>query len=237
MIVHKDIAQKTDEWFKIKHGKIGGSTAKGLTVKGDTLMVHILSQMCEDYNSDSIGFASKDMERGNELEPYAVRDLEISTGIKFLDIGWIEHDTIKLIGISPDGLNEDYTIACEIKCPSAKKHTETIRDNIIPLDNIHQCIHYFTVIDTLESLHFASYRPEHKYQPLFIKTITRDSLVDLGLKTTKEVEVIGKKGLPIKPKTVSIPDIRTVSQWVSLYEEKAIEMEIQLNDEINLIIF
>jgi hypothetical protein len=217
MILFKDIVQKTEPWFKIKHAKIGGSTAKGLTVKGDTLMLSILAEMCEDYEPSDNGYESADMQRGNELEPVAVRDLEVYTGVKFQEIGWIEHETIKLIGISPDGLSESAEIACEIKCPSAKKHTETIRDNIIPLDNIHQCLQYFAVIDTLKTLHFASFRPEHKYKPLFVKTITRDSVVNIGTKA-KPVE-------------------KTISQCIDIYEEAAVSMQVKLKNELELVKF
>jgi hypothetical protein len=212
MILHKNIEQKTEDWFKIKHGKIGGSTSKGLTVKGNTLLLEMLAARCEDFEPEPESFENSAMQRGNELEPIAIRELKSYTGIEFYDIGWIEHETIKLIGISPDGINCDSTISCEVKCPSAKKHMEYIRGGVIPLEYIHQCIHYFTVIDTLKTLHFASFRPENKIRPLFVKTITRESLVNVGTKA-KPVE---------KP----------VSECVIMFEHAAKTMESDLLTEL-----
>jgi len=237
MILYKDIEQKTEDWFRIKYGKIGGSTSKGLTVKTDTLLIEMLAARCEDFEPEVDSFENADMQRGNELEPIAIRETELYADVKLLNVGWVEHETIKMLGISPDGLNANSTIGCEVKCPGAKKHIETIKNNIIPLDHIPQCIHYFTVIDTLEELHFTSFRPENKFQPLFVKTITRDSVVDLGLKKKIEVEVIGKKGVPIKPKIETVPDLRTVAEWVLYSEEKANKMEIDLLNELEKLKF
>lgn len=217
MKLFKDIEQKTEAWFKIKHGKIGGSTSKGLLVKGDTLLIQMLSERCEDFEMDADSYESNDMQRGNELEPVGIRELEIYTNENFEEIGWVEHETIKILGISPDGLSKNGFVACELKCPSAKKHTENIRNNVVPLDHIHQCIQYFVVIDTLKELHFASFRPENNFKPLFVKTINRDSVVN-----------IGTKARPVE---------KTIQECVEMYESKAKELEAQLEKEVESIKF
>ena len=216
MILHKDIIQQTPEWFEIKWGKIGGFRSGGLLVSSDNLLMRVLSEVCEDFALDD-SFESSAMQRGNELEPVAIRDLSKYTGVNYEDIGWIEHSTIKLLGISPDGLSSDLKSACEVKCPSAKKHIEYIKNKEIPLEYIYQCIHYFTVIDTLETLDFGSFRPENKYQPLFAKRITRDSEVNIGTKAK--------------------PVIKTVAECVTLSEKAALQMEIDLLIELENIKF
>lgn len=209
-----DIVQGTEEWYKIRYGKIGGSTSKGLFVKSDTLLDEILSEKLEEYQSDDDDYVSKDMQRGNELEPYARREASLYTGIEFSECGWIQSSLNELLGISPDGITKDFKKSLEIKCPSAKKHTSTIRTGEIPSDNIHQCLHYFTVNEDLEEHYFVSFRPE-SIKPLFVKKLTRDSLIDLGTK--------------------SKTNVKTVSEWVEISLLNAKELSNQIDLEINKI--
>lgn len=214
---YTEIIQQSEEWFKIKHGKVGGSSSKGLFIKTDTLMLEILAAKCEDFELDEDSYESSSMLRGNELEPVAVRELESYTGVEFESIGWIEHETIKLLGISPDGLNKSETVACEVKCLTSKKHVEVIKDNIIPIDHVHQCIHYFTNIETLKELHFASFRPENKFKPLFVKTINRDSIVNIGTKAK--------------------PVNKTIEECVLMSTSNARLLEIEVEKQVELIKF
>src|SRR5947207_6179700 len=70
------------------------------------------------------------MRRGQELEPVA-RDLFIKeTGISVTPI-CCEHDTEWWMAASLDGISQDHTIVCEIKCPRLKTHQEAI-DGKIP---------------------------------------------------------------------------------------------------------
>jgi hypothetical protein len=177
MKVYKKVEQRSLEWFELKWGKIGGTLSKGLKVKGDTLFIELLSQRLEDFEpSDS--FDTADLERGRELEPFAVQYLEEYSGYKFQDFGWIQSTRNELIGISPDGLTEDLKVGAEVKCFARKKHTEVIYNNKIPVENIGQCIHYFVANEKLEKLYFCCFRPESVKS--FVKELTLDSLVNIG---------------------------------------------------------
>jgi len=207
MIPHYDIIQGTEEWFKIKWGKVGGSTSKGLFVPSDTLLIQLLSEHTEDFVMDDDSYISADMQRGVELEPMARREVSLYAGIEFIECGWLQSSTIPILGISPDGISKDETISWEGKCPSAKKHIATVYNNDIPADNIHQCLHYFTVNERLERHLFSSFRPESKY-PLWCKWLTRDSIIDLGTKAK--------------------PNCKTVQQWVEIATKNAFELEANL---------
>jgi len=100
-----------------------------------------------------------------------------------------------LLGISPDGLTEDHTVACETKCLARKKHTEILISNEIPLEYIHQCVHYFTVNPKLEKLFFCAFRPESVKS--FVKELTLESVVNIGTKS--------------KPKLLTINEIKVLS--------------------------
>ena len=179
MIARYDIIQGTEAWHRIRYGKIGGTKAKELLTVSDTLLIELLGEHTEDFELDEDSYISKDMERGYELEPRARELLNQHESIELIECGWIQNETYKLLGISPDGISKDETIQCEIKCPAQKKHTKTIYLDEIPLDNIHQCVHAFAVNEKLEKLYFVSYRPESIKQ-LFIKLLTRDSIVNIG---------------------------------------------------------
>ena len=211
MIKH-NIVQGTADWLELRHGKITGTASKGLFVKSDTLLIDLISQHIEDWELED-SYSSADMLRGTELEPYAREAISDELFISFKEIGFIQNAAIPILGISPDGLSEDDTIGLEIKCPKAKKHTETILANEIPSDNIHQVLHYFTVNPKLETMYFVSYRPESKVKPLWYKSLTRDSEIDLGTKAK--------------------PNIKKVSEWVEIATNAANE----INKELNIALF
>jgi len=187
MIAHKEIEQGSEEWHSIKWGKIGGTLAKGLFIKSDTLLIDILSQRLEGFDFIE-SFTSDAMDRGNELEPEAREYLNQYTGLTLEEYGWLQSDENELLGISPDGMISDETVACEIKCFGRKKHMEILLSQEIPLENIPQCIHYFTVNPKLEKLYFIAYRPEAPKH--FIKELTRESMLNFGTKYKPVLESI-----------------------------------------------
>jgi len=211
MIVHYEIEQSSEAWHAIKHRKIGGTLSGGLLVKSDTLLETLLSEICEEFDLQE-SYQTAEMARGKELEPEARKALSKYIGVELKEVGWLQCEEIPLLGISPDGISECLTISAEIKCPGAKKHISTIRANEIPLDNINQCLHYFVVNPKLETHYFCSYRPENLYKPIFVKALTRDSMINLGTKAK--------------------PILKKVSEWVEIAKENALELEKQIEQEI-----
>jgi len=234
MIARYDIEQHSEEWHKVRYGKVGGTLSKGLFIKSDTLLEDVLSELVEEFDLQE-SFQSYDMIRGTELEPEARKALNAYLGIELLEVGWLQSIEIPLLGISPDGLTECETISAEIKCPASKKHLKTVLTQEIPSDNIHQCLHYFTVNPKLEKHYFCSYRPENIYKPIFVKELTRDSLIDLGL--TYKGKIKEDRGLGLKDYVCEIKDIRTISEWVKLAKSNAKELQIQINEKIEQLKF
>jgi len=216
MIVRYDIEQHSEEWHKVRYGKIGGTLSKGLFIKSDTLLEDVLSELVEDFDLQE-SFQSYDMIRGNELEPEARKALNAYLGIELKEVGWLQCEEIPLLGISPDGITECETISAEIKCPAAKKHLKNILSNEIPSDNIHQCLHYFTVNPKLEKHYFCSWRPENNFKSIFVKELTRDSLIDLGTKAK--------------------PNIKPISEWVSMAKKEAIILQEQIDEKLEQLKF
>lgn len=178
MIKYSDIIQQTDEWQLIKWGKIGGTDSKALLGKDfDTIITHLVSKRLEEFEPTD-DFVNEHTERGNNLEPFAREYLAKYLGLEFKEYGWLQSEYNEIIGISPDGLTKDDKVSCEIKCLGRKAHYDILIEGEIPLDKIAQCIHYFTVNESLESHYFLAFRPEAPKH--FIKKLTRDSIVNIG---------------------------------------------------------
>ena len=184
MKIYHNLEQGSTEWFEMRHGKIGGTRAKQLSVKSDTLLIELLAELTEPYDEDLESYKSDAMENGSNLEPQARIELEKYTGFKFLEVGWIQSEN-QLIGVSPDGITECETIGCEIKCPEAKEH-------------------------------FMSYRPE-SIKTMFIKLLTRESLVNIG--------------------TEARPVVKTIKEVIELHTVAVKELEIKIEQSINQLKF
>ena len=207
-----NIEQGSEDWHLYRYAKIGGTRSSGLFVKSDTLLIEILSELSEEFDLHE-NYQSYDMIMGKEREPEARKALNAYLGIELKEVGWLQCEENEYLGISPDGITECETISAEIKCPNSKKHLSTIRANEIPIDNIHQCLHYFTVNPKLEKHYFCSYRPENIYKPIFVKELTRDSIVNLGTKAK--------------------PVLKTISEWVLIAKLRAKELQEQIKTELN----
>lgn len=177
MIIYKALPQQTEEWFRLKYGKIGGSTLKHLMVDKNirdcAIYDDLLSARFEEFELDET-FISKDMERGNLYEPLARVEYERVYEKKVDLYGWIEMDN-RIAGLSPDGIiGMRRTEAIEIKCPNRKTHTAYIRNpELMITEYVWQIVMYFTVLDKLKVLHFISYRPENFTKPLLVHDVTR----------------------------------------------------------------
>lgn len=188
MTIYHNLEQGSTEWFEIRHGKIGGTRSKQLFVKSDTLLIELLAELTEPFDEDFESFSSDAMENGKLLEPQARIELSKYTGIEFLEVGWIQGNN-ELLGVSPDGISKCASIGCEIKCPQAKEHLKTCLENEIPLKHINQCVHNFAVNSELKEFYFMSYRPE-SIKPMFVKKLTRESLVNIGTEAKKNMQPI-----------------------------------------------
>lgn len=197
MIAHFNIEQGTEEWYAIRHGKIGGTRSHGLFKDTETLLIELLCELTEPFEMDYDAYESDDMIRGKMLESEAREAVSKYSGFNFISCGWLESSECGLLGISVDGITADLDITAEIKCPAAKKHMRTVLEDEIPLDNIRQSIHYFTVNPKCMKHYFVSYRPESP-RPLFVKVLTRDSEVNIGTKAKPVLVTVGeaaKRGL------------------------------------------
>lgn len=125
-----EIEQRSDEWFKIRLGKVTASrisdvmakTKSGYSASRQNYMAQLICERLTETPAES--YINAAMQRGTELEPVA-REMYILNqfDVSVKEVGFIPHPTIENAGASPDGLvNDDGLI--EIKCPNTWTHIE-----------------------------------------------------------------------------------------------------------------
>lgn len=115
MKIYKDVEQRSDEWRKLRAGRMTASNAATIATNGKGLESYAYEILAEKYSNNSEeSFTSFDMKRGIELEEQARMTYELEHE-EVQQVGFVELD--EFTGCSPDGLvGEDGGI--EIKCPN-----------------------------------------------------------------------------------------------------------------------
>ena len=186
MIIH-NMEQVSMEWFEIRLGKITGSRLKQVM---STKSLDLVDELIDELETGRISndtFISEAMQRGTDLEPLAVQVYEDLKGIKTTQVGFIQSDTMPMVGLSPDRLIGDNG-ALEVKCPDTKNHIRAIRHNKLPTQHLYQIIMYFIVHEKLEWLDFMSYDPRLIKRPVFIFRVNREDLSDKIEECTESLE-------------------------------------------------
>lgn len=118
--------QGTEEWYKCRLGKLTGSVAHTIAIKGkglDTLCLEKATEILTQIIPE--GYTNEAMQHGHEYEAEARDIYELETGNKVIQVGFCEDS--EYIGVSPDGLIGDDGLI-EIKCPTDKTYTQYLID-------------------------------------------------------------------------------------------------------------
>lgn len=113
MKIHK-IEQGTEEWFKVRLGKLTASDAQPISANGAGLTTLIFEKVAEIMTGKiKESYTNLDIERGKEFEMLARNSYELETGNSVQQVGFCELD--EFTGCSPDGFIGDKGLV-EIKC-------------------------------------------------------------------------------------------------------------------------
>lgn len=135
--IYDTIIQGTDDWLEMRIGKMTASHATAIRANGKGLDTYCKKIVSEMHGTVEESYTSKDMERGNEMEPIGRAIYEMETGFDVYEVGCIENDKYKTALASPDGLvGTDGGI--EIKARNNEKHLSLILgdEKEIPFDQI-----------------------------------------------------------------------------------------------------
>jgi len=131
-----NIEQRSDEWFKIRCGKVTASrvsdviakTKSGWGASRANYMAQLIAERLTGEVADS--YTNSAMQWGTDHEDEARTAYEFYQNENVQEIGFVKHQKLES-GASPDGLvGKDGLI--EIKCPNTSTHIQTLLDQKIP---------------------------------------------------------------------------------------------------------
>ena len=178
--IYNDIHQRSEEWYNIRLGRVGGSESSVLSVKGKsesglgaaafTLLYEKAYELIQEepVKENIVTFA---MQRGMDLEPEAIYEYEMAKMVKVDQVGYILNSDYKYAGYSPDGLvGEDGLI--EVKCPGNSEFMRQIITNEIPKQYFCQ-MQWGMFISGRKWCDYVVYNPDYYKSPLYIDRVDR----------------------------------------------------------------
>lgn len=176
-----DIVQGSDEWRRLRLGKVTGSrvadivskTKSGYSTSRANYMADLLIERLTDEPMDR--FVSSEMRWGTETEPMARSTYEFYRDVVVQEIGFVDHPRIEMAGASPDGLVGDDGLI-EIKCPLTATHLETLLSETVPEKYMPQ-IQFQLACTGRAWCDFVSFDPRlPEEMRMFVKRVPRDDL-------------------------------------------------------------
>lgn len=175
-----DCEQRSIEWYAARAGRLTGSVAGAMMTKiksGEAaarrdLRLSLALARITGIPEES-DYVSKEMQRGIDLEPVALGEYEIATGVIVQRTGFLSCDGI-MAGCSLDGHINNFEGIVEYKCPKSATHYKYLRDGVLPSEHRQQCMHNLWVSGAkwCDFVSFDDRFPEHLQ--LFIVRMERD---------------------------------------------------------------
>jgi len=194
-MIELKVEQKSKEWHLARVWKVTWTTLKDVMASNnlplvDKLLAELLSNQSKEFNP------SREMERGIDQEPRAIKKFEKVTGKKVKDVWFCLSEEFDFLWHSPDWLIEIdwvYKEWVEIKCWDSATHIRYIRTNKVDTKYWYQILNYFLVVETLERVHFVSYDDRILAKPLNVVTIERKDVEEELEEVRKELTKFKKK--------------------------------------------
>jgi len=121
--------QLSEEWFAARIGKLTASrmadvlatTKTGPSASRKNYLAQLVAERLTGTPAES--FTNGAMQWGTDTEPFARAAYELKSDLMVDQVGFIDHPTIAMSGMSPDGLVGDDGLV-EIKCPNTATHID-----------------------------------------------------------------------------------------------------------------
>lgn len=183
MKIYNDLIQGSDEWLRIRLGKLTGSdfhTLMGKSTTKETILYKKAAERISGGASDGDRFTSIHTERGKELEAEARQGYELETGLEVKQVGFVELN--ESVGCSPDGLLNRGGV--EIKCKDNHGHLKAVTKRWIDPEHKTQMQFNMYVCDAI-FWDYCLYNPNFP-NPLWIARVNRDEDYIERIKSTIE---------------------------------------------------
>ena len=178
--IYRDINQGDESWHSLRLGKVTASKIADIMSKGKGgaetagLRNYRAAILCERLTGiREETYANGAMARGTELEPMARECYEFLTGTTVEQVAFIDHPTIPMAGMSPDGLCGTDGLV-EIKCPNTSNHIDYLLSGKPPAQYIPQMM-FQMACSGRSWCDFVSYDPRLSEDlQLFVVRLKRD---------------------------------------------------------------
>ena len=163
---NKELIQGSDEWFKVRMGKITASKLSDLMRKtkyGEStyktrLRMELAIERITGKSASSV-VMNQAMHDGIEREPDARTLFEAVTGKEVALCGSFDHPEIVNTSASPDGLLRGENAILEIKCPTAVTHARNLMADGMDRRYLFQVAWQMACTESTHG-YFASYHPD-----------------------------------------------------------------------------
>lgn len=154
--------QRSEMWFAARAGRATGSKAKNILAKiqkgeaaarRDYRCQLVVERLTGKPQEDD--YTNKEMQRGIDLEPAAIGEWEVHTGLIARRTGFLSMNE-HMAGCSLDGDVNDFEGILEVKCPKSSTHIEYLKGRRLPPEYVPQCTHNMWVTGA-KWLDFVSY--------------------------------------------------------------------------------
>jgi hypothetical protein len=174
--------QRSDEWRAARAGRLTGSRASDMLATIRTgeaaarrdLRLQLVCERLTGRPQDD-AYINKEMQRGIDMEPVALGEYEIATGLVVRRTGFLRGDDY-MVGCSLDGDIDDFNGVLELKCPKSATHLLYIRGGVVPSEHLPQLRHNVWVTGA-QWADFVSF--DDRFPPelqFFRARVTRDQL-------------------------------------------------------------
>ena len=178
--IYTDVEQGSESWHSIRIGKVTASKISDVMSKGRGsaesagLRNYRATILCERLTGQrEETYTNVAMARGTELEPMARECYEFLTGATVEQVAFIDHPSIPMSGMSPDGLSGTDGLV-EIKCPNTANHIDYLLSGKPPAQYIPQMMFQMACSGRLWC-DFVSYDPRLSEElQLFVVRLYRD---------------------------------------------------------------
>ena len=161
-----ELIQGSDEWFKVRMGKITASKLYDLMKKTkygeSTYKTRLRMELAIERitgKSASPNFMNQAMHDGVEREPDARKLFEAVTGKEVALCGSFDHPEVVNTSASPDGLLREENAVLELKCPTHITHARNLLSETMPRNYEYQ-VQWQMACTESDYAYFASYHPD-----------------------------------------------------------------------------
>ena len=162
---NKELIQGSDEWFKVRMGKITASKLSDLMKKtkyGEStyktrLRMELAIERITGKSTNT--FMNQAMHDGVEREPDARTLFEAVTGKDVALCGSFDHPEIVNTSASPDGLLRGENAVLEIKCPTHTTHAKNLMADGMDKRYLYKVMWQIACTES-DYAYFASYHPD-----------------------------------------------------------------------------